>query len=216
MLAVLFFQDCLHVAFNGCKCFCLHVLLKTLKTLVAIKPVPGNQIDLLFATLAVMEGQSVEVVFMLYPLSTITIPFCFPTTTLVSLFSGATERWCRLRGNMLFYFKTHEAWSEPAGVILLDIGNIKVDPVPLDGMWPFTLGSRIAYYYKMRFYNHVWNPSVVMASGGGDQRLAATSESIRDSWIEVLHMASYSYLKVRISVLCPNPLTNQLPYFFLS
>lgn len=52
----------------------------------------------------------------------------------------ATERWCRLRGNMLFYFKSSEAWSEPAGVIILDIGNIHVDPVPLDGTWPFTLG----------------------------------------------------------------------------
>lgn len=42
---------------------------------------------------------------------------------------------------MLFYFKTNEAWSEPAGVIVLDIGNIQVDPVPLDGTSPFTLGS---------------------------------------------------------------------------
>ena len=36
----------------------------------------------------------------------------------------------------------------------------------------------------------------VMASGGGDQRLAACSEAERDSWIEVLHMASYSYIQV--------------------
>ena len=35
-----------------------------------------------------------------------------------------------------------------------------------------------------------------MASGGGDQRLAACSEGERDSWIEVLHMASYSYIWV--------------------
>lgn len=37
---------------------------------------------------------------------------------------------------------------------------------------------------------------LVMASGGGDQRLAACSEADRDSWIEVLHMASYSYIQV--------------------
>ena len=37
---------------------------------------------------------------------------------------------------------------------------------------------------------------LVMASGGGDQRLAACSEGERDSWIEVLHMASYSYIRV--------------------
>ena len=36
-----------------------------------------------------------------------------------------------------------------------------------------------------------------MESGGGDQRLAACSEAERDSWIEVLHMASYSYIRVK-------------------
>lgn len=41
--------------------------------------------------------------------------------------------------------------------------------------------------------------SLVMESGGGDQRLAACSEAERDSWIEVLHMASYSYIRVVIS-----------------
>ncbi|XP_046648953.1 inositol polyphosphate-4-phosphatase type I A-like isoform X2 [Daphnia pulicaria] len=92
----------------------------------------------------------------------------------------ATERWCRLRGNMLFYFKSSEAWSEPAGVIILDIGNIHVDPVPFDGTWPFTL---------------------VMESGGGDQRLAACSEGERDSWIEVLHRASYSYIRAQVTSL---------------
>ena len=35
-----------------------------------------------------------------------------------------------------------------------------------------------------------------MSSGGGDQRLAASCESDRDSWIEVLHMATYSYIQV--------------------
>ncbi|KAK4008321.1 hypothetical protein OUZ56_013464 [Daphnia magna] len=92
----------------------------------------------------------------------------------------ATERWCRLRGNMLFYFKSNEAWSEPAGVIVLDIGNIQVDPVPLVGNWPFTL---------------------VMARGGGNQRLAACSEGERNSWIEVLHMASYTYIRAQVTSL---------------
>ena len=26
------------------------------------------------------------------------------------------ERWCRLRGNLLFYFKSRDQWSEPAGI----------------------------------------------------------------------------------------------------
>lgn len=30
------------------------------------------------------------------------------------------ERWCRLRGNLLFYFKTSDQFSEPQGVIVLE------------------------------------------------------------------------------------------------
>lgn len=30
------------------------------------------------------------------------------------------ERWCRLRGNLLFYFKSRDQWSEPAGVVVLE------------------------------------------------------------------------------------------------
>ena len=40
-------------------------------------------------------------------------------THLFFLFTIAVsvERWCRLRGNLLFYFKSRDHWSEPAGVI---------------------------------------------------------------------------------------------------
>lgn len=30
------------------------------------------------------------------------------------------ERWCRLRGNLLFYFKSSDQFSEPQGVIVLE------------------------------------------------------------------------------------------------
>ena len=38
-----------------------------------------------------------------------------------------------------------------------------------------------------------------MASGGGDQRLAATTEADRDSWIEFLNKATYSLIQVIMS-----------------
>ncbi|XP_072755322.1 inositol polyphosphate-4-phosphatase type I A isoform X4 [Anoplolepis gracilipes] len=38
------------------------------------------------------------------------------------------ERWCRLRGNLLFYFKSREQWSEPLGVIILEQCTVRVDP----------------------------------------------------------------------------------------
>ena len=40
-----------------------------------------------------------------------------------------------------------------------------------------------------------------MACGGGDQRLAAYSEAERDSWIEKLHMAAYSYIQVSCAII---------------
>ncbi|EFX86646.1 hypothetical protein DAPPUDRAFT_307906 [Daphnia pulex] len=110
----------------------------------------------------------------------------------------ATERWCRLRGNMLFYFKSSEAWSEPAGVIILDIGNIHVDPVPFDGTWPFTL---------------------VMESGGGDQRLAACSEGERDSWIEAQVTSLQMQLKklqVAPTLTLNNPEVGEVPLMELA
>ena len=37
-----------------------------------------------------------------------------------NLISVLVERWCRLRGNLLFYFKSRDHWSEPAGVIVVE------------------------------------------------------------------------------------------------
>lgn len=57
------------------------------------------------------------------------------------------ERWCRLRGNLLFYFKTKEPWSEPLGVVVLEQCQVRIDPpmasAPLtnDGHFPFYLGE---------------------------------------------------------------------------
>lgn len=41
------------------------------------------------------------------------------------LFAVSLERWCRLRGNLLFYFKSSDQFSEPQGVIVLE----KCEPV---------------------------------------------------------------------------------------
>lgn len=32
----------------------------------------------------------------------------------------STERWCRLRGNLLFYFKSDDQFSDVQGVIVLE------------------------------------------------------------------------------------------------
>merc|ERR1719412_1818658 len=37
------------------------------------------------------------------------------------------ERWCKLRGNLLFYFKSRDSQSQPAGVIVLENVTITRD-----------------------------------------------------------------------------------------
>lgn len=75
--------------------------------------------------------------------STLVLSSCSFFLNVSCLFIVPTERWCRLRGNLLFFFKSSEVWSNPAGVFILDIENIQVDPVPSDGVWPFTLSMPI-------------------------------------------------------------------------
>lgn len=50
----------------------------------------------------------------------IRITFPLLVTIVTTSFSVSVERWCRLRGNLLFYFKSRDHWSEPAGVIILE------------------------------------------------------------------------------------------------
>ena len=58
------------------------------------------------------------------------------------------ERWCRLRGNLLFYFKSRDHWSEPAGVFVLDCGVKTEDSTSMDSIFGFHLsfGSGLCQY----------------------------------------------------------------------
>ena len=53
-------------------------------------------------------------------------------------FSVSVERWCRLRGNLLFYFKSRDHWSEPAGVIVIE--DCEVQPEVNSSEATFGLG----------------------------------------------------------------------------
>lgn len=44
-----------------------------------------------------------------------------------SFFSAFSEKWCRLRGNLLFYFKGRDLSSGPQGVIVLEQVVIRPD-----------------------------------------------------------------------------------------
>ncbi|XP_073974232.1 inositol polyphosphate-4-phosphatase type I A isoform X1 [Rhodnius prolixus] len=98
----------------------------------------------------------------------------------LSCYSGAhkvsVERWCRLRGNLLFYFKNSDQWSEPIGVLVLEQYTIKVDPPGLDPPFGFTIAFE----------------------GGLDQHLGVNTVEERDSWLEAIQTVSYNKMRTKL------------------
>ncbi|XP_059618868.1 inositol polyphosphate-4-phosphatase type I A [Phlebotomus argentipes] len=92
----------------------------------------------------------------------------------------STERWCRLRGNLLFYFKTSDQFSEPQGVIVLEKckATIYSDARESDGF---------AFYIEFE--------------DGLTQRIATNSEAERLDWTRAIQMASYGELRRQLQVL---------------
>lgn len=68
--------------------------------------------------------------------------FFHPLGTTVS-----SQKWCKLRGNLLFYFKSNDQFSEPAGVIVLEKYRVTVanETDSLEG-FPFYIGKNIASF----------------------------------------------------------------------
>ena len=104
---------------------------------------------------------------------------------MLSLISVSVERWCRLRGNLLFYFKSRDHWSEPAGVIVVEDCEVRPLPEaaeakPLDDS---TFGLVLAF------------------SGGHLQHLATYTEAERDSWMAALRSASHRHMRSHLEEL---------------
>lgn len=77
------------------------------------------------------------------------------------------ERWCRLRGNLLFYFKSRDQWSEPLGVIVLEQCTVKIDPSTAtlpDGLYGFFLGEFVSFFFLNKNPLHVGCVKDVMAT----------------------------------------------------
>ncbi|XP_018570173.1 type I inositol 3,4-bisphosphate 4-phosphatase isoform X2 [Anoplophora glabripennis] len=95
------------------------------------------------------------------------------------------ERWCRLRGNLLFYFKNKDPWSEPLGVVVLEQCQVRIDPpmasppLTADGHYPFYL----------------------VFDGGLCQALASTSDIERSSWMDAIRQASYEGVRAELNAL---------------
>lgn len=88
-------------------------------------------------TLATVRGKPLTKIFQR---TVMPKPLLFCFCCAVSL-----ERWCRLRGNLLFYFKSREQWSEPLGVIILEQCTVRVDPPSNHVPYGFSIGK----YYQI-------------------------------------------------------------------
>lgn len=64
----------------------------------------------------------------------------------------STARWCRLRGNLLFYLKSCDQFSEPSGVIVLEKYKVETtnDRKEQDG-FVFFLGKTLLSSLPLKF-----------------------------------------------------------------
>lgn len=89
-------------------------------------------------------------------------------------------RWCKLRGNLLFYLKDENSSSKPVGVIVVENCKpvIKPNEEDPDGY-----------------------PIFLEFEGSEPQRILARTYQDRLDWIAFLQLASYSQLNLRIESL---------------
>ncbi|CAB3997110.1 type I inositol 3,4-bisphosphate 4-phosphatase-like, partial [Paramuricea clavata] len=93
-----------------------------------------------------------------------------------------TERWCRLKGNLLFYCKGNEKTSELAGLLVLERCSINKD-----------LNSSRKYAFSLVFDRQ---------DEGQHYHFAANSEAEYNDWIKRIKNASYEKLKEKLQKLC--------------
>lgn len=119
------------------------------------------------------------------------------------------ERWCRLRGNLLFYFKSSDQFSEPQGVIVLE----KCEPVirnekrEHDG-FVFFIGkpaicNSIRTFDFCFFSNYYccFANFFIEFQDNLKQRLSTNTEAERTDWIQAIRHASYEEMRKKLQAL---------------
>uniref|UniRef100_A0A2M4A4V2 phosphatidylinositol-3,4-bisphosphate 4-phosphatase n=1 Tax=Anopheles triannulatus TaxID=58253 RepID=A0A2M4A4V2_9DIPT len=97
----------------------------------------------------------------------------------------SSERWCRLRGNLLFYFKSNDPFSEPQGCLVLEKYQcFKVDD---GGSDPQAAGDGFAFYLEFQ--------------DGMRQRFTASSEQERLEWMQAIGLAGYDMKRAQLKYL---------------
>ncbi|GIY76492.1 inositol polyphosphate-4-phosphatase type I A [Caerostris extrusa] len=121
------------------------------------------------------------------------------------------QRWCRLRGNLLFYYKAKDRTplDVRSSVSEMYLGCIAPFPHFLVTLTKLGVYSEPAGVFVLEDY-HVrldessevpYSFSLIFKLDETGQQLGAVTESERDSWIQALHMASFEYMKSQLSSL---------------
>lgn len=76
----------------------------------------------------------------------------------------SSQKWCKLRGNLLFYFKSNDQFSEPAGVIVLEKYRVTIPEEQSEAFegFPFYIGKEIVQIYAPLAYIHFNSQSLRM------------------------------------------------------
>ncbi|XP_076334193.1 inositol polyphosphate-4-phosphatase type I A isoform X2 [Tachypleus tridentatus] len=88
-----------------------------------------------------------------------------------------TERWFRLRGNLLFYCKSKDPYSEPVGLLVIEHCSVKADS-ETENIFPFTLDY--------------------VSDDHGGQQLGTATEVERETWMNILRSASFECMKSQV------------------
>lgn len=117
------------------------------------------------------------------------------------------ERWCRLRGNLLFYFKSSDQFSEPQGVIVLEKCKavIRNEKREHDG-FVFFIGRCNEMVFEILNKLAKWLNLCVLFfcaefQDNLKQRLSTNTEAERDAWVEAIHHASYEEMRKKLQKL---------------
>uniref|UniRef100_A0A182N1G6 phosphatidylinositol-3,4-bisphosphate 4-phosphatase n=1 Tax=Anopheles dirus TaxID=7168 RepID=A0A182N1G6_9DIPT len=118
------------------------------------------------------------------------------------------ERWCRLRGNLLFYFKSSDPFSEPQGCIVLE--KYKCVTQSNDQQQQQQQQQEYDGYV---FYLGECDPSSVAAiasnvpmfglefNDGLRQRFAANTQQERFEWMQAIGLAEYDIKRAQLKYL---------------
>jgi len=108
-----------------------------------------------------------------------------------------------LRGNLLFYFKTNDQFSEPSGVIVLEKYRVTIPNEPTDTFegYPFYIGkAQIIYLIKIHLTYFILFYKLEF-DDGLNQRLGANTIEERNEWVQALRIAGYDIMRAQLQYL---------------